>query len=506
MFYEIEYNSSPITGVGKYKLKPQKIGEPKTDPIRELFGQMRDIARAHRRANDYSRFFDRRFRYDDEVIFYKQGIFMKDFTDDYPEAAAFSLYFPDYQMMGYEQLRTYFTWRAQVRRGNIANISLSYAFVYIYELLNNIGVENPQDGLDKLMAFWKGFSVYNNTIDKYMLSWLKDYHIYYELPHSFKEFSQINDIAGHYPKMTEADTGFGLFCAISKYDMRKSAFYTDETSKMISDCFSHIIERIRRDFEAAGMHFDNAFFRPTKRLVAWKPFKGALFYQRLKQPDRRVVFSENEIYVCIKNEWSFSTVITTEKGRRFIGYVMKQMEAELRKITGYKYRLTANISLINEDTLRILTKAGLHIENIVSAAVMEFHREATKTVITVDHTALARIRKEALATQEALIIDEQITPQEQNQNVFADFTKEPLPASGVWESFKNSLSENDLRALAVISKGGDIKAYADESGVFLEVLIEGINEKATDHIGDNLLDDNFALYDDYKDQTKELIK
>ena len=40
----------------------------------------------------------------------------------------------------------------------------------------------------------------------------------------------------------------------------------------------------------------------------------------------------------------------------------------------------------------------------------------------------------------------------------------------------------------------------------LEVLVDGINEKAMDFIGDNLLDEEFVLYDDYKEQVKELIK
>ena len=190
MFYEIEYDSSPVPGVGKFVLKPQpqKIEEPEKDGIRELFGQMRDIARKHRSTYDFSRFFDRRVQNDNAIIFYQQGLFMKDFSDDFAGNTQFSQYFPYYQMMGYEQLRTYFTWRTQVRQGNVADTSLSYAFLYIYELLCNIGATDPQDGLCKLMFFWKAFSEHNKAINKYVLRWLKDYHIYYELPHSFKEF------------------------------------------------------------------------------------------------------------------------------------------------------------------------------------------------------------------------------------------------------------------------------------------------------------------------------
>lgn len=517
MFYEIEYDSNPVPGVGKFVLKPQKIEEPEKDEIRERIIKMRDIARAHRSAYDYSRFFDRRVYQDNAAIFYKQGMFMKDFTDDYTGNTPFSQYFPYYQMMGYEQLRTYFTWRTRVRQGNVSDISLSYAFLYIYELLGNIGVDNPQDGLDKLMFFWKNFSVYNKTIDKYILRWLKDYHIYYELPHTFREFTEKNGLAGHYPKLAETDDSFDLFCAISKYDIRKSNFFTDKTSQMITDCFSYVLERIRQDFEAAGIHFDNALFRPTRKIVAWKPFKDALFYHWVKQRDRHVVLSENEIYVCKKNEWTFSTIITTEKGRQFIGYVIKRMESVLRQVTKYKFKLTANMNMINEDTIRILTKAGLFIDKIVPVAVMEFYREATKTVVRVDYESLARIRQEALITQKSLIVEEQAEKEDtayapilfsaQDQNVFADPSEvEPVSGGGAWDNLKDALNEEEAKALAVILQGGDIKAFADECGIMLEVLVDGINEKAMDYIGDNLMDEDFVLYDDYKEQVKELIK
>ena len=514
MFYEIEYDSCPIPGVGKYVIKSesQKIEEPKNDPIKAVFVQMRDIARAHRSTYDFSRFFDRRVQHDNAAIFYKQGMFMKDFTDNFEGSNPFSQYFPYYQLMGYEQLRTYFTWRTGVREGNVANISLSYAFLYIYELLGNIGVNNPQDGLDKLMAFRKDYREYNKSIDKYVLSWLKDYHIYYELPLSFKEFVEKNALAEHYPKMQEANDDFALFCAISKYDIRKSVFYTDDTSKMISECFSFVMERIRKDFEAAGIHFDDAIFRPTRKIVTWRPFKGSLFYHWLKQPDRRVVLSKNEIYMCKNNEWTFSTVITTEKGRQFIGYVMKQMEVALRKIAKYKFKLTANINMVNSDSLNVLNNAGLFIDKIVPSAVLEYHREATKTIVTVDHASLARIREDALETQESLLVEETSQPNEripisyseQDQNVFADIgEEEPVSAFDIWESLKNAMNENELKTLALVIQGEDIKPFADECGIMIEVLVDGINEKAMDYIGDNLMGDDFLLYDDYKEQIKE---
>jgi hypothetical protein len=298
------------------------------------------------------------------------------------------------------------------------------------------------------------------------------------------------------------------------------------------------MERIRHDFEAAGIHFDDAFFRPTRKLVAWEPFKDALFHPLQKQPDRRIVLSDNEIYVCKNNEWTFSTIITSEKGKQFIGYVMKQMESLLRKVMKYKYKLTAGTEMVHEDTIRVLEKKGLFIEKIVTDAVLKFHREATKTVVIVDSAELGRIRQEALITQEALIVEDQfntldcftpfaMTKNEaseiaplnvehvSNQKLFEDYTDEdpvseqilsgdgaPDPVSSGWERLGDDLSEQELRALFVLLQGEDIKLFADKCGIMLEVLMDGINGKAMDYIGDNLMDEAFVLYDDYINQVK----
>lgn len=522
LFYEIEYDSGPIPGVGKFVLKPQKIEKPEKDEKRELFGQMRDIVRTHRSTYDNFRFFDRRVQHDNAIIFYKQGMFMKDFSDNYSGNTKFSQYFPYYHMMGYEQLRTYFTWRTEVRKGNIADTSLSYAFLYIYELLGNIGVSDPQDGLNQLMSFWKAFSAYNKSIDKYVLRWLKDYHIYYELPHSFKEFIDTNNLTQYYPKMTDTDDNFDLFCAISKYDIRKSTFFTEDKVKLITDCFYFVTNKLRQTFADSGIHFDESIFQPTKKMSEWKPFKDALFYQWLRQADRRIVLSENEIYICSNNKWAFNTVITSENGRQLIGYIMKQMEVVLRKVTKYKFKLSANINTVTHEAVGKLNKAGLSLEIIVSDAIVEFYKEATKTVVIVDHGALSRIRQEALVTQEKLIVPEQEKQFDSvifvQKSLDLSYTAmqdkpsmslpeiEPTPMYDVWKSLKNKLTEIEIEALSMVLHGEiELKKYADECGIMLEVLAEGINEKAIDFIGDNLLDDEFVLYDDYKEQVKELI-
>ena len=61
-------------------------------------------------------------------LFYRQGLLMADFEDDCPYNGTFKSYFPTYNAMSDRQLRGYFTWRAQVRRGTVEETSTSTTF------------------------------------------------------------------------------------------------------------------------------------------------------------------------------------------------------------------------------------------------------------------------------------------------------------------------------------------------------------------------------------------
>lgn len=461
---------------------------------------------------------------------------MKDFEDDYEETVPYKQYFPYYQMMGYGQLRTYFTWRTQVRKGNVEQTSLSYAYLYFYELLSNIGVSDPLDGLDKLLFFWEEFRVFDPSIDKYVFRWLKDYHIYYDLPQSFREFVTEKGLAEHYPGLADPEDRFDLFCDLSKYDIRKSRFFTQDQELLIRDCFDFTMDRLTTVFSEHGIDLENEIFFPTKSRVTWRPFQDALFFPWLGQRDRSVVLSSKEIYVCSRNQWTYQTALTTESGKKLVGYILKQMESVLREVVNYKYKITAGISALHPSTVDKLADAGLSPEQIVTAAVKEYYREATKTVVTVDKGALAKIRREALETQEKLLVPEDaaetspipvnvavqpyepVTPSTtMPENLLPSGHREPLAVnmqledtpqqSGPWKDFNLALTQTERQALLHILHGdGDIRQFAAANDVMPEVLADGINEKAVDAVGDSLLDDEFMIYDDYLEQVREMME
>ena len=79
--------------------------------------------------------------------------------------------------MGIEHLRCYFSWRTKVRTGVINKTHTSYAYVYIYELINGIGAEDANDAFEKLAAFWLSYRKFDRGIDTNLQAWMKDFYI-----------------------------------------------------------------------------------------------------------------------------------------------------------------------------------------------------------------------------------------------------------------------------------------------------------------------------------------
>lgn len=114
-------------------------------------------------------------------LFYRQGLLMADFEDDCPYNGTFKSYFPTYNAMSDRQLRGYFTWRAQVRRGTVEETPTSFAFLYLYELICGIGVDDPLDGFNKIKAFWDAYRAFEPGIDRFARVWLQDYAVFHGL-------------------------------------------------------------------------------------------------------------------------------------------------------------------------------------------------------------------------------------------------------------------------------------------------------------------------------------
>lgn len=495
-FAEVEVEAAAPQREGLVPLAQNIVQRP-PDPIRDRFYAMRRFA--------YGSPFDR----NNGALFYKQAKFMEFFMDDYKGYAPFSMYFPQYQRMSYEQLRTYFTWRTKLRAGEMTPTSLSYVFLYIYELLSGIGAKNPSDGLAKLMRLWDSYGRQEAALNQYLPAWLYDYHIYYILPHNFADFVEAHKLRAYYPDLflfeTENDKELALWNGLSNYDITKSKFYEAGNAELLEACLGAVLAEIQAFCERGQMRMEDLFCPGVRSRFPWFPFRRALFWPRHAQTDRTVAMPGGAHYSCISGRW-FADMLIRETGRReCVGYLLKKMEVCLRAAEKYKFKLSANPG----NLVFQFQKRGLsftEFDACIERAVAQFERERKRTVVAVNPENLARIRNEAQGTQEKLIVEES-PPLPALAAEVAEIQLADTAETDAWAAFKQALDATERQALAVILHNpSDYLAFAGKQGILPEILPDAINEKAADYIGDSILDfgAELVVYEEYRNQLLQL--
>ena len=497
--------------------RPEPVGQKAYDPLRLKFYEMRRLAS------------NRPFARDDSELFYRQAKFMEDFADDYDGDAKFFMYYPYYQHMGYEQLRTYFTWRAKVRNGDMPATSPTYVFLYVYELLHNIGVADPPDGLDKLLTVWNTCVKFAPALENYMPRWFKDYYIYYGLPQSFTDFAKAHDLIGYFSTQflfdPENKENTPLWISLSGYDVTKSKFYNDGNEQLFNDCLRAVLDGIDELCARNNSDIAKLLFYGMGKRMPWHPFKQALFYSYRQQPDRAVELPGSERYYCRSNQWSACLPVYYSTQRDFVGYIIKKTEACLRETVKYKYKLSAESSgrtFGAFQELKAVEGGRKAFDEAIESAVGGFYRYLTRTVVTVDQANLARIRHEAEGTQAKLTVPEDAAgagfPEPggeasypgQDRRAAPEISRgDPAGEGDEWAAFIQSLGPAELTALSMAARGSaGIKAFADDNGIMLEVLADGINDKAADFIGDSILetDDGMVVYEEYREKVRAMTE
>lgn len=322
----------------QYKSEPIKKSENIKKPYIIQFNKMRKIVS----RNSY--FVCR------EDTFTEQGKFMENFTDNYDGNAYFQEYYPTYNSMNDEQLRTYFTWRTKIRSGELAKTSLSYVFVYIYELINNIGVKSPSDGIEKLIWLLKNYAVLEQKVENYLVDWIKEYYICNQFDISFKEIITKFGLESYYPEIAIDESSnkysFDTLCGISKYKIEDSNFFSEENKEYIIHCFDKCICNLTPLLSLYGADFDELVIGTSELQSWWKPFNGAV-YKDKNNKDKKVIISKNEIYILQNGVWKVNKPSRYSNVAPLVfGYIIKRIEANLRILTNYRHKLSPNTNTL----------------------------------------------------------------------------------------------------------------------------------------------------------------
>lgn len=500
-----------------------------------------------------------------EETLVKQGEFMKDVTDSFSRNCFCGIERPVYGAMSTDQLRTYFTWRTKARQGIYGKADKPYILLYCFELLNKIGVLSSEDAYNRLIGVWQGCREFCPALDTLLPRWLKDFRAYNridggdlpgdeQLPASYS-----GDDADILDRVYSHKLDFLM--SRSSYNLKGSIFFTDENRPLLEGALEAALTALDEYFSDKNVTLFELLCGRLKKDFNWTPFAGA--YVDLDRMDgfHSLKISPMEQY-CTKRSQPCLEVFEPAPYRSFVGWVLKSVEAVLRKRTGFRYSISPNITPVLDDFAnreRLLQPAGApEFTEIIPTAVNNWCDKhgiyppkkqkkqkpsynfdeitdrpagnSTPAPVEIDISKLAKIREESDEITEKLIVEEadtlpseqiseKITEienddfEEQTENFAQSYSEynisDNIPCgdfSGLspeWREFAQALSAEDITLLEALLDSS-AEALCRSRGVMPETEYDRINSSAMEHIGDVLIE-NGEIIPDYLPDAEKII-
>ena len=434
--------------------------------------------------------------------FYKQAVMMADFEDSADEIVSFQCYFPVYKEMNVRQLRSYFTLRKLWRRGHHPETSLSYLFVYIYETLMQIGIENPEEGLEILEDLRDGYCESEPKLLRYLENWMRDYVAYYNLIDRRSEFFSTEsreDMAAAIFANRDNENDEILFetaCNYSTFNVKKSNLYK-KTPMDVQKVVVRVIREAAPFIEKREHHRFENLMCGLKRQSGHPMFEAAVFYN--PNPPKEYVFSisERRKYICRNGLWTLDVYKQLGKRGEFLGMLLHETDRRLRLVTKGMSKTTQK--LYDAD-----------IELIIQKVIDDYLREkaeAARPKIQVDFSKLADIRSDASVIREALLSDEERTEEVESLEPQPEHLalKAVQPAQS---SQLDLLDDDEMEFLRRLISGGDWRAFLREKHIPEGVMMDSVNVHLMDEFQDTVLIDSgngLEVIEDYLEDMKEMI-
>lgn len=363
-------------------------------------------------------------------LFYRQGLLMADFEDDCPYNGTFKSYFPTYNAMSDRQLRGYFTWRAQVRRGTVEETSTSFAFLYLYELICGIGVDNPLDGFNKIKAFWDAYRAFEPGIDRFARVWLQDYAVFHaldpkllrdsktvmfdnaliELRHAARDLVPAPAPSGQTPKRRKTSEPtlplppdevreerlMAAINALSTYNLSNSRLDRSH-HRDLRHVACAVYVRMARYYDTHRKTGIVASLFGEETAMPYTMFASAVFFAPERHEDCEYRLDPIHIYRCQNGFWECMRIHGSRQKSSKLGEMMRACDQRLR------LALDPAHPLKEEKVPKYLAK--IIDDEIVAWLSWDAAHQPVK--IDIDLTRLGHIRSAAAQTREALLIDEE---------------------------------------------------------------------------------------------------
>ncbi len=439
-------------------------------------------------------------------------------TETQAEPVPFMQYTPTYADMTPDQQRWYFYWRTQGRSGNWLPTDLSYLLLYVYELVNLIGVGSPQVASDQLIQFWKNYRHLQPRLDSYLIDWIADLSAFFKLPLTplawVLQAMQEGVVARDTGLMFEAWRTQGksieamplsLFYLLADYTPTASKFYQqNNTDGGVDKAFLKSIaalDQYQRQKTGKGL-FDLPA-SPQPREIRREPFSGV----PNEYPKRALLIAQ--IQVEPKDQAALATQLQG---------AIKTTENILRERGGFKGKLR-----------------GVELPEGWAAVIERAQKiQPSRREVEFDISQIEKLKRESTEIRSLLTVEED-TPAIQNDAPEpgfpdslpeADFLDKPVAPVRPADAPDGELtdletiyqiigSDPNAPSRVLISKlresgwkaaPGTLQAALGST--FLSIVIDRINEKSQELLGDFLLFEEDGLWlfsDDFCDEAEYLL-
>ena len=363
-------------------------------------------------------------------LFYRQGLLMADFEDDCPYNGTFKSYFPTYNAMSDRQLRGYFTWRAQVRRGTVEETSTSFAFLYLYELICGIGIDDPLEGFNKIKAFWDVYRAFEPGIDRFARVWLQDYAVFHgldpkllrdsktvmfdnaliELRRAARDLVPAPAPSGQTPKRRKTSEPtlplppdevreerlMAAINALSTYNLSNSRLDRSH-HRDLRHVACAVYVRMARYYDTHRKTGIVASLFGEETAMPYTMFASAVFFAPERHEDCEYRLDPIHIYRCQNGFWECMRIHGSRQKSSKLGEMMRACDQRLR------LALDPTHPLKEEKVPKYLAK--IIDDEIMAWLSWDAAHQPIK--IDIDLSQLGNIRSAAAQTREALLIDEE---------------------------------------------------------------------------------------------------
>lgn len=495
-------------------MRGSQMASYRPEPIR----QMRELAR---RPENRS--------WSDARLFVEQARLMEGYEDDFPYQGTFKSYYPTYEAMDDRQLRGYFTWRARVRRGEVEQTSTSFAYVYLYELINGVGAEPGERAFRAIEAFWHAYRDFEPAMDRYVRPWLVDYVVYHDLdPRLAEPYAGaghdravatlaraergVLERAGTSRRRAARDFGahaatdrelFSALDELSTYRPSASRLYRDEPEALVAVTCA-VFERLARYYHSSRSQGLTVSLFGSPHPMPHLMFASAVFCPPGPHPDCVVQLGETRLYECRRNLWTCDALHDGGGRSARLGQALRAADRQLRAALDYPHPLKEHgdpkylTQLVEREVRDYLDWRAAHAPRRVE----------------IDLSKLAGIRAAAAVTREALLVDE-----EREEAPATPGPESAGPASAVSPAAAAPAGAPELPSPG--EKGAPLGLTPEELA-FLEALLErrrpggsadmladAVNEKLIDLIGDTAVEFDEAgepaLVEDYVEDVRAAL-